>query len=461
MFVKSKKKIALIITSKIFERNYLNQYFLDSCDEVELIVIKRMASTSRFELDSNSLLYSLSGIQNLISKILFKIELIRKLNKSKTFKFRLLRSIYWPEIKILIWGIKDGNYEKNFDNIISLTKLVGKSVIVATSYIMLLPITLLPKSIYRPIIRATEGELGRLLKNLNPNIIIFPFTGYEIEQNYLPSIAKEINSKLVFCTDNWDNLSSKTVISFQPDIITAWGDQTKRHAMEIQGIPKEKIIVAPSPRLAVYKNTLPIKERKYVIGFVGAFLSFDEIDALEIIEQILNKRFAETGESWSISYRPHPWRMAKSEWERLANLKRVNIANEFENNYINNSWSTDFQPSLSGYPDFFEKCDFIVGGLTTMLLEAMLSKRRVIAIGYWDKKYNLYSPGAAYENYEHFVGLSKLKNISLAETKDIYRKLIWDEISMSKSFHDDEEIIKFIDSKKYLSISILTNIGRQ
>ncbi len=450
-------KIAIIITSQIFIRNYLSDLFIDEhgCDEFVVMLRKGLVLDDNYKEKQTE--YKVGIIQNFISKILFKIELLKKINRSKTFKFRISRSFYWPEIRYRFGVIGEADREIKIDDFFEIIKLAGKFVLAVIYHVGLLPFIFLPKCIFSKLIAASEGELGWQLKKMKPDLIIFPFTGYEVEQNYLPYIAKKINSKLVFCTDNWDNMSSKTVLSFMPDMITVWGDQTRRHAIEIQGVPENRVKIAPSPRLKVYIDAFPNLEKKMTVGFVGSFLSFDEIEALEILEGILDERSNLTGEDWKILYRPHPWRMAESEFNRLSKLKRVNLIEEFRSVYKDNSWGTKFQPNLSGYLEYFKQCDFVVGGLTTMLIEALLCKRRVVGIGYWDKKYNLYSPGSALENYQHFEGIDKYENMKIAKTKEEYSELIRKELDGIK-FIDSKEVRNLVCMEDLLTLSKVKNL---
>lgn len=441
-------KIGLIITSPIYSRNYISSNFLNGCIPKDVILLVREGVEFANDPCLATCQYSIGQLQALFSALIFKVFLLKKVRSSKTFPFRLLRGLGW-DVFILAWGklissLKKNGISDSARHVIPLLNSIVSSTGKLITYLFLLPLVFVPEKIYALLLSIYGGDLQRALLDQKLDIVIFPFSAYEIEQNYLPGIAAKGKFKLVYCTDNWDNLSSKTVLVNYPDYITVWGEQTRQHAIKIQGVPPGRVIIAPSPRLAVYSRVRSVPMSAKTIGFVGSFLSFDEIKCLQLMELVLDNHQKVTGESWKIIYRPHPWRMARSESKRLALLSRTVLADGFDQIYTSNAWSVNFQPKLDGYVDFFSSCNFVVGGLTTMLIEAMLAKRPVIAIGFWDSKYNLLSPGAALDNYEHFVGIEKLKNLTIARSEAELSSILEKSLVSALLYSEDKRLDDFV-----------------
>jgi hypothetical protein len=456
-------KVCIVISSQLFKRNYLNDLFLDSPSTNTTILAH---SSVQFDDQEYSLYdihtYELSWLQQALSSFLFKSNLFRFIGKSKTFRFRLSRYFYVPEILNSVGDALESKQLYSIKTFFKVYRLVFKSFLFLLSCPFFLAVGLLPSSLRRKLILLTGSLLIEKIRHIKPDLVIFPFAAYEAEQNYLALFAKQIGYKSFFCTDNWDNLSSKNVVEFHPDFISVWGRQTAAHAITIHNIKKSSITRAPSPRLAVYNTKrfqpTPIPDG-ITIGFVGSFLPFDEIEALSLISDELEQYSSSSGTPIRILYRPHPWRMASSS-NLISALRYVQICPELQSSWRHNSWSIHNQPALLGYRLFFDSCSFIVGGLTTMLLEALLSRKIAIAIAYWDKPYNLYSPASAYKHYTHFKNINKLSNLRLAESKEQLinqiRLAITDHI-----YRDDKQLSFFVEPDRALSLHFILDIVRR
>jgi hypothetical protein len=215
--------------------------------------------------------------------------------------------------------------------------------------------------------------------------------------------------------DNWDNLSSKTIISDPPDFITTWGPQSASHATQIQGISVEKVVPIGAPRfedhfsyqqdrIANFAGTPP-----YIL-YCGTSLYSHEERNLDSLDGILEK----IGSPVMVRYRPHPL--------RLKGL-RPSIRNQFghitsegplalsQGQYL----SPSPYPPESGLAEQLANCQFALGGLTSVLLEAELHQKRYIAFANREK-YNLLSPKTVFEEYTHFVGIADLSHLTICSS---------------------------------------------
>ena len=68
--------------------------------------------------------------------------------------------------------------------------------------------------------------------------------------------------------NSWDNPSMAGLPYDPPDNYLVWGDQTKRHAIEIRRIPRENVIIAGANQFSNYSNKTDYKEiEKYKKNF--------------------------------------------------------------------------------------------------------------------------------------------------------------------------------------------------
>ena len=85
------------------------------------------------------------------------------------------------------------------------------------------------------------NSISNYIDSIKPDLLILPSCSYDTELGTLYKGSKRINSKLLLLIDNWDNLSSKSTLIYKPNYLGVWGNQTKKHAIEIHDINKENI----------------------------------------------------------------------------------------------------------------------------------------------------------------------------------------------------------------------------
>ena len=86
-------------------------------------------------------------------------------------------------------------------------------------------------------------SVTKYLKKLKPDLVIYPTNAFEPLVSEIPIICKKLDIKSYFLIDNWDNLSSKSILINHPDYISVWGKQTANHARKIQKYQKKSIFV--------------------------------------------------------------------------------------------------------------------------------------------------------------------------------------------------------------------------
>ncbi|MCF8479041.1 MAG: hypothetical protein K9H25_01290 [Rhodospirillum sp.] len=93
------------------------------------------------------------------------------------------------------------------------------------------------------------------VKNLNPDVIVASpcNRNYTMEKGFreahLIRVARDLGIPSVVAVLSWDNLTTKGLIPFQPDLVLCWHDQHVAEAESIHGIPKGQALAVGSPFL--------------------------------------------------------------------------------------------------------------------------------------------------------------------------------------------------------------------
>lgn len=405
----NKCKVKILIGSPVIGRTYLSQEFLQGYEDPIFVFSSQLHFSAAYKM---------------YAAIMFKVLSIKYACRSKTFRYRLIRTTGIFDV-ILSIGLGKCNWKA----------LLGVPLKVLT-LIVLIPFAFFPRSILStlngmvPIGRQNRETLA------DCDILIFPFTAYEIEQLMLPKLCKEENIKLIYIADNWDNLSSKTVILDEPDCIFVWGEQSVQHAKEIQGFKESIIRIGSSPRLQVYRDISKTAGAPKVLGFLGAFMYFDEVTVINRICEMLPA-------NWRLLYRPHPWAMKEQELALRDLHEKASLD-------LNSEGIQDI--SIDGTRNFFEKVDCTIGGLTTMVLESLVAGRPCIALAIGDGPYNFYSPKVAYANYTHFEGIEKLKNFCILANIEDFPSAFLRLISAEPDQGCDEALEFYVDTSRPANI---------
>jgi len=245
-------------------------------------------------------------------------------------------------------------------------------------------------------------------------LLLIPNSGFDPDADFFVSRANFLGIRSVLLIDNWDNLSSKTIIYFKPSEIFVLGEQSRDHAINIQGLPRESIKVIGTPRFEVYRHK-PTKlfDFKYIL-FAGGSLPFDEISFLTRLQSFCMMN------NLKVIYRPHPWRQKHDSnyFKRLSVLDFVVLDPQLDGISIASN-NMDFQPDLLYYNSLIRGSEFLVTPLSTFILEALICNKSVIVV-VEDNVVNNYitSPANVYKNYEHFKGIQNLTNVYL-KTDDV------------------------------------------
>jgi hypothetical protein len=245
------------------------------------------------------------------------------------------------------------------------------------------------------------------------DLIILPSAAFEPIIPQLVDLKFETKTRLLMIIDNWDNLSSKTILWKKPDFLATWGPQSTLHAIEIQNFPESRIFEIGAARFSnhiyareINKLTQPLA--RYAL-FVGTFLKFDELKCLEILNEEININRDVYGD-FKIVYRPHPF---KEEFKfDIKNLNNIELDDKLISfTQQGSTRNLDYAESMK----LQLGAKFIVGGLTSMLVESSILGKKYLALVHREKG-NVTSPDEVYRSYEHFSEISILPNIAFVDS---------------------------------------------
>jgi hypothetical protein len=268
-----------------------------------------------------------------------------------------------------------------------------------------------------------NADLARILAAGDSDLVLHPSNAYDSTGPDLVRATRGTRTRVLTLIDNWDNLSSKTVLWARPDHLGVWGEQSRQHAIAIQGMAPERISVLGTPRFDGYFTARAAPPPSpyafpYVL-FVGAALAVDELAVLRILDDELAGAPDVYGEL-RIVYRPHPWQQPRAvpadfDPARFRNvLLDVQLADAARDGLIGLE-RNDLQPDLDWYPPLLTNARLVMGPLTTMLLEGSLCHRPVLALAHDDGRH-FTTPSNALRWYRHFEGIEEVEGLHLCRT---------------------------------------------
>ena len=163
-----------------------------------------------------------------------------------------------------------------------------------------------------------------------PDVVLFtPLLKLgSMQPDYLKS-AQALGHRTMLCVASWDNLSSKALIRFPPDAVTVWNDVQKREAIQLHGVPPERVIVTGAQNFDAWFVWKPraredfcrrvgLDPAKPYLLYVGSALFTASISESAFVKAWIS-RLRQSGHPQlaeaSILIRPHPKR--SREWSSV------------------------------------------------------------------------------------------------------------------------------------------------
>ncbi len=477
----------IILESGAFVRNYLDTgvFNLILNGDYEIVVIDaHNADKKRYgsNMHISFIECQYGSVIRYINQLNFDVGIVKNLNKSSSFRYRYnvtaSQAISFKTSFSNHRIVSSSSYKKlikkfsipyagfllvNAYRVSRFFKFCSKIPYKALLHVLSLPYIYSSFQGFRKLI-APCTVLGSAIYRFKPDLVIYPSSAYSIVGEDILRLSKKSRVfKTLFLIDNWDNLSSKSVFEDKPTYLGVWGEQSKEHAIRIQGISHDKIHILGTPRFLVYenfkyKNKEPSSpyEFPYILFLGMGGLTYDEIGALKKVAYLLlenNKLFPK---GCKVIYRPHPYgtgMVMQDEFSQLSN-DNVILDKQVEEHYYSDIYYKDrnFQPNLDYYPSLLSCAQIVVGGPTTMIMEALLLKKNVVLLAYDDGfEVNLKKQ---FRSLEHFKGLKNIPSLFLVNDIDDMRTAML----AAHCVEWNEDSLKVIENKvSYYIFSNLSN----
>ena len=265
-----------------------------------------------------------------------------------------------------------------------------------------------------------------------PDFFILPSAILDYCTDDVLQIAEKLKIPTIMLVAGWDNLSSKGILYHYPSAMGVWGEQNRRHAIDIQKTLPERVFTIGAPH---YDDFHPIDEvnkaglraefglpsQGKTLLFAGTFRLFDETQLLkEIDEAIENGQLPQM----KILYRPHPWRVNRNSEEDFftQTWQHIHMDPEIVKTYQvakakgRGAIPDDFGIRTKHLIKIYQSVDAVISPMSTVLLEALLFGLPVQAVAFSDGKHSWSSDKVS--TMEHFKELFAIPNLLVSRKRE-------------------------------------------
>ncbi len=266
------------------------------------------------------------------------------------------------------------------------------------------------------ILRIWKSEFQRF------DVLLIPFAGHTSHAwGNSVWLCRSLRIRSVALQENWDNVSSKTVIVEEPDFFAVWGEQSKSHLRNIHNISRSEIFVTGSPRFDNYFTDSPqspvavsltglnqdLTGKKYIL-LAG---TGDGIDDQMLIEETFSALELITDPP-IIVYRPHPFTRFEHDLDTLIRKFPKIVLDSGPN-------ARKFGHQIP----LVKGATLVINHVSTLTLEGLIANRYVCVPLFLGRKarigYNTILDAAP-----HYIGLSLVSKLLTPRNEHEFRESI-------------------------------------
>jgi hypothetical protein len=261
--------------------------------------------------------------------------------------------------------------------------------------------------------------------------------------DYLKS-ARRLGLRTGICVASWDNLTSKGLLRFVPERVFVWNDTQRREAVELHGIPADRVVATGAARFDDWFAQRPSTSREQFASKLGldprrpyllylcssSFVAPDEVASVSRWLESLRGAGDERLRSVGVAVRPHP--------KRYESWRGVDLS-RFGNAVV---WPRDggLLEHIENRADFYDSVAHsaaVVGVNTSAMLEAAIAGKSV---------YTLVSPEFAQEGTIHFHYLLHENGgfLHVAESQDEHLAQLT--LGLSREAEEADRTRRFVES---------------
>jgi hypothetical protein len=220
-----------------------------------------------------------------------------------------------------------------------------------------------------------------------PDVVVLASLTYSRSQQLdLLKAARKLNIPVAAAIMSWDHLSSKAPLHVAPDMVIVWNEAQKREAVEMHGLPEERVVLTgaqcydqwftrrPDRSREAFCDAVGLRpDRPFVLWVHSAFSPAPVLPEpllvtrwIEALRRSPDARLREIG----VLVRPHPERL--KEWAGVSLDRYGNVAFHGRNP-IDKEAKDDYFDSI-----YYSSA--VVGLLTSAFLEAAIVGRPVLTL---------------------------------------------------------------------------------
>jgi hypothetical protein len=225
----------------------------------------------------------------------------------------------------------------------------------------------------------------RFLREQAPDLVLVtPLVDFETYQADYVKCARALGIPVVYPPFSWDNLTNRGVIRVMPDRVLVWNRHQRAEAIDLHGVPPDRVIVTGAPRFDAFFAMRPSTSREAFCAAAGLdpsrpivlYLCSSQFIApheVEFVRAWVSALRGAAPDSWlarcNVLVRPHPANHAQWAEADLSDLDGVAV------------WTSKLtlQADQRLYDSLFH-AEAAVGLNTSAMIEAAILGRPVFTI---------------------------------------------------------------------------------
>jgi hypothetical protein len=293
----------------------------------------------------------------------------------------------------------------------------------------------------------TSRAIDRFVRERFPDVVLVtPVVKYGSDEvEYLKS-ARRLGIPAASCVASWDNLTNKGLLKFAPERVFVWNEIQRREAIELHGIPPERVVATgaqlfdkwfaqrPSRSREAFMETVGLDPARPYVAYVcsSPFVVNKPDDEVRFVVRLLEALRASGDERLrrlGVLVRRHP---IGGEW------KHVDLG-RFENAVVwpAKSVAPVTATALADFYDSLVHSSAVVGINTTAMIEAAIVGKSVLTV---------LEPEFAQESTLHFHHLLEENGGFLHVASSLEEHLSQLARVLDVDGSDDEQRRRFVES---------------
>lgn len=321
---------------------------------------------------------------------------------------------------------------------------------------------------------AVEKDMGlhpdmlKLTLALRPDFFVLPSALLDYVTDDVLQLANAIAIPTLMLVAGWDNLSSKGLIYHQPSTMGVWGEQSRQHAIQIQGSEAQNVHVIGAPHYedfynnplvnrAALRKEFGVPPEKRTILFAGSYRTFDETELLKQVDNAIDQGILP---DIHVIYRPHPWRATRQTEDNFLDQtwKHVTMDSEMVEAYqavkkgAGGASPDNFLFRLNHLAQLYQSVDAVISPMSTVLLEALMFDLPTMAVAFGDGKHSWSADKAS--RMTHFKEFFEIPDLIVCRQQNVFLEnlnllISYADGQSKRKFDQDIQHFVYRDNKRY------------